>query len=240
VRTAPGALREAARDRRTWAVSLLYIGTFGSFIGYGFAFGLVLRYEFALTPREAVGHTFIGPLLGAFARPLGGALADRLGGARVTLWTFLGMAAGTGTLVLASREGSFALFTATFTALFVLTGLGNGSTYKLIPVLFARQAEQAVTAGADADEAFARVRRLSGAAIAIAGAVGALGGAAVNLAFNLSYTDGSGSGTPAFLCFLAYYAFCVVLLRTLRTGPAAGAATGPAPHPDAAKEASRV
>ncbi|MEU4654845.1 MFS transporter [Streptomyces sp. NPDC023723] len=237
VRTEPGAQREAVRDRRTWAVCLLYIGTFGSFVGYGFAFGLVLRHEFALTPRETVGYTFLGPLLGAFSRPLGGLLADRLGGARVTFWAFLGMAAGTGVLVAATRVGSFTLFVTAFTILFVLTGLGNGSTYKMIPALFAHQAEQEVTAGSDADEAFARARRLSGAVIAVAGAVGALGGAAVNLAFELSYT-GSGSGTPAFAAFLVYYALCLAVLRTLRPAPAPAGHTPH--HPDAAKEASRV
>lgn len=65
VRAAPGAQREAARDRDTWWISLLYIGTFGSFIGYGFSFGLVLQSEFDATPVEAVGYTFLGPLLGS-------------------------------------------------------------------------------------------------------------------------------------------------------------------------------
>ncbi|MBT2410985.1 NarK/NasA family nitrate transporter [Streptomyces sp. ISL-12] len=235
VRAEPGAQREAVRDRRTWCISLLYIGTFGSFIGYGFAFGLVLRHEFALTAREAVGYTFLGPLLGAFSRPLGGVLADRLGSARVTFWAFLGMAAGTGVLVAAAHDGSFALFVTGFTVLFVLTGLGNGSTYKMIPALFARQAEHEVTVGADADRAFARARRLTGAVIAVAGAVGVLGGTAVNVAFELSYTGGSPA--PAFLAFLAYYAFCLAVLRTLRPGRAPA---GYAPHPDAAKETSRV
>ncbi|MBB1253313.1 MFS transporter [Streptomyces alkaliterrae] len=213
VRTPPGAQREAVAVRDTWWISLLYIGTFGSFIGYGFAFGLVLRYEFDATAVEAVGYTFLGPLLGSFSRPLGGLLADRLGGARVTLWNFLGMGAGTGVLLLASGIGSFALFVAGFTALFVLSGVGNGSTYKMIPAVFAKQAEAEVTGGRDAVDAFARARRLSGAVIAIAGAIGALGGAAINLAFLAAYADGSGSGVPAFLAFLGYYVLCVLVIR---------------------------
>ncbi|MCS0639772.1 MFS transporter [Streptomyces sp. LP05-1] len=237
VRAAPGAQREAVRDADTWWISLLYIGTFGSFIGYGFAFGLVLQNEFDATPVEAVGYTFLGPLLGSFSRPLGGLLADRLGGARVSFWNFLAMGAGTVVLVLASRAGSFGLFVAGFTALFVLSGLGNGSTYKMIPAVYARKAEREVTEGADAAGAFARARRLSGAVIAVAGAVGALGGAAINLAFRLSYADGSGSGTPAFLVFLGYYLLCLVVIRSvyLRARPA-----GAAPAADPEPERSRV
>ncbi|NEE52602.1 MFS transporter, partial [Streptomyces sp. SID8455] len=92
-----------------------------------------------------------------------------------------------------------------FTVLFVLSGFGNGSTYKMIPAVFAREAEEAITSGAGAPQAFARARRVSGAVIGIAGAVGALGGVAVNLVFRASYQDG-GSGDTAFLCFLAFYA----------------------------------
>jgi NNP family nitrate/nitrite transporter-like MFS transporter len=222
VRAAPGTQREAARDRDTWWISLLYIGTFGSFIGYGFAFGLVLQNEFDATPLTAVGYTFLGPLLGSVARPLGGLLADRLGGARVTFWNFLGMGAGTLVLLGAARADSFALFVAGFTALFVLSGIGNGSTYKMIPAVFAGRAEAEVTAGRDAGAAFAWARRLSGAVIAIAGAIGALGGAAINIAFKLAYSDSSGSGAPAFLAFLGYYALCMVLIRAvyLRQRPA--------------------
>ncbi|MFJ8111571.1 MFS transporter [Streptomyces sp. NPDC096132] len=237
VRAAPGAQREAARDPDTWWISLLYIGTFGSFIGYGFAFGLVLQNEFGASPREAVGYTFLGPLLGSFFRPLGGLLADRLGGARVTFWTFLGMGAGTAVLIVAAERNSFGMFVAGFTALFVLSGFGNGSTYKMIPAVFAKKAEHEVTSGGDARGAFVRARRLSGAVIAIAGAIGALGGAAINLAFKLSYTDGAGSGTPAFIAFLAYYIVCLVVIRAVylrRT------ATDDKKPTDAVKEASSV
>jgi NNP family nitrate/nitrite transporter-like MFS transporter len=213
VRSEPGALRDAARDPETWRISLLYIGTFGSFIGYGFAFGLVLQNEFGASPAQAVAHTFAGPLLGSLCRPLGGWAADRWGGALVTLWTFLGLACGTVVLIIAAAAGSFGLFVAGFTTLFVLSGIGNGSTYKMIPAVFAQRAERAVLAGAGRAQALAQARRLSGAVIAVAGAVGALGGAAINLCFKISYTDAGGSGIPAFMAFLAYYALCVTVLH---------------------------
>ncbi|MGW7340236.1 MFS transporter [Streptomyces sp. NPDC054808] len=229
IRTEPGAQREAAADPHTWWISLLYIGTFGSFIGFGFAFGLVLQNQFGSSPLEAASFTFLGPLLGSVARPLGGRVADRWGGARVTLWAFAGMAGGIGVLLVATRSDSFALFVAGFTALFVMSGVGNGSTYKMIPAVFARQAEEAVTSGRDAAAAFARSRRLSGAVIGIAGAVGALGGVAINLAFRSSYGE-LGTGEPAFYAFLGFYGLCAVLIRVvyLRGAGAAGALPGSA------------
>ncbi len=209
VRTAPGAGRQAAADPHTWWISLLYVGTFGSFIGYGFAFGLVLQNEFGCTALRAASYTFLGPLLGSLFRPLGGRLADRLGGARVTCWALLGLAAGTAALLAASRSRSFPLFVAAFTAQFVLSGIGNGATYKMIPAVFARQARRAIAAGRPEAGELARARRLSGAVIGIAGAVGALGGVAVNLAFRAAYSGPHGSGAPAFWGFLGYYAVCV-------------------------------
>ncbi|WP_329120437.1 nitrate/nitrite transporter [Streptomyces sp. NBC_01353] len=221
VRSEKGSQRDALRTPHTWWISLLYIGTFGSFIGYGFAFGLVLQTQFGSSPLEAASYTFLGPLLGSFARPFGGRLADRWGGALVTAWTFVAMAAGTGGLLLASARGSFGLFVGGFTILFVLTGIGNGSTYKMIPAVFAEQAGREVTDGGDATAAFARARRLSGAVIGIAGAVGALGGVAVNLAFRGAYGSEGGSGAPAFLAFLGFYALCVVVTWVVYLRPAA-------------------
>lgn len=85
VRNDTGAAREAVSDPQMWIMSLLYIGMFGSFIGYSFAFGLVLQGQFGRTPLQAAAVTFIGPLLGSLIRPVGGALSDRIGGSRVTL-----------------------------------------------------------------------------------------------------------------------------------------------------------
>ncbi len=100
------ALRDAARDAHTWIISFLYIGTFGSFIGFGFAFGQVLQVQFAGTfdtPTKVAALTFLGPLLASLARPLGGRLADRLGGSRVTTMAFAAMAAGAAVVLAESR-----------------------------------------------------------------------------------------------------------------------------------------
>jgi NNP family nitrate/nitrite transporter-like MFS transporter len=218
VRNDTGAFKESIRERQTWIMSFLYIGTFGSFIGYSFAFGLVLQNQFGRTPLQAASVTFIGPLLGSLIRPYGGKLADRLGGARVTFWNFVGMGAATGVVIVASAIDSLVLFTAGFVLLFALSGLGNGSTYKMIPAIFRGQARVAIAEGADETTAFLRARRVSGAVIGIAGAVGALGGLFINLAFRQSFTS-AGSGDPAFWSFLAFYMVCVVVTYVVYLRP---------------------
>ncbi|MFF7183045.1 MFS transporter [Streptomyces sp. NPDC008121] len=202
VRNDTGAVKEALAARHTWIMAFLYIGTFGSFIGYSFAFGLVLQTQFGRTPLQAASLTFIGPLLGSLIRPVGGSLADKHGGARITLWNFVAMAAATVVVIYASVVESLAVFLVGFIALFVLSGLGNGSTFKMIPAIFLAQGHRKGLAG---EEAEAYGRRLSGAAMGLIGAVGALGGLGINLAFRQSFQT-TGSGTWAFVAFLAFYA----------------------------------
>ena len=196
-------MRDAAREPHTWIMSLLYIGTFGSFIGFGFAFGQVLQVQFAdvfSSPVKAAYLTFLGPLLGSLIRPVGGALADRLGGARVTFWNFVAMAIGAAVVLLASQQRSLPLYLVGFIALFVFSGVGNGSTYKMIPAIFRGKHP------ADEGEA----RRLSGAVIGIAGAIGAFGGVLVNLAFRQSFLTYQ-TADAAYLAFIAFYALCVLV-----------------------------
>jgi MFS transporter, NNP family, nitrate/nitrite transporter len=196
------AIRDVVRDAHTWIVSVLYIGTFGSFIGFGFAFGQVLQVQFPAdfdTPIKAAYLAFLGPLLGSLVRPVGGWAADRLGGARVTCWNFGAMALGAGLVLFASAQKSLGLFVAGFTAMFVLSGIGNGSVYKMIPAIF--RAKTATEAEA---------RRLSGALIGVAGAVGAFGGVLVNLAFRQSFLAYK-SGDGAYVAFMAFYALCALL-----------------------------
>ncbi|MFH9004478.1 nitrate/nitrite transporter [Streptomyces afghaniensis] len=204
VKNDTGAAKDAARDAHTWIMSFLYIGTFGSFIGYSFAFGQVLQNQFGRTPLEAAYVTFIGPLLGSLIRPLGGWMADKYGGAKISLWNYVGMGVATAVLIGASMEKSLALFTAAFVVLFVLSGLGNGSTFKMIPGIFQNKA---LAKGLQGEAAAAYGRRLSGASMGLIGAVGALGGVGINLAFRQSFLS-YGSGTGAFVAFLAFYAVC--------------------------------
>jgi NNP family nitrate/nitrite transporter-like MFS transporter len=196
-------MRDATREPHTWIMSFLYIGTFGSFIGFGFAFGQVLQVQFAdifNTPVKAAYLTFLGPLLGSLIRPVGGALADKLGGARVTFWNFVAMGVGASLVLLASQQRSLPLYLVGFVALFVFSGIGNGSTYKMIPRIFALKNPD------DNHEA----RRLSGAVIGIAGAIGAFGGVLVNLAFRQSFLTYK-TADAAYIAFIVFYAVCVLV-----------------------------
>ena len=222
VRNEKRALRDVCRNRHTWLISILYIGTFGSFIGFGFAFGQVLSIQFpshfsrlvhgkhVLDPIKVAYLTFLGPLIGSLIRPVGGWLADRAGGARTTLVNFALMAGASILVLEASTKHSLPMFMVGFMLLFVLSGIGNGSTYKMIPAIFRAEAEQRLTAGADAVAAHSEARRLSNALIGVAGAIGAFGGVFVNIAFRQSFLT-THNGNAAYLAFAAFYLVCFVI-----------------------------
>ncbi|MEU1056272.1 nitrate/nitrite transporter [Streptomyces sp. NPDC005876] len=224
VKNDTGAAKDAARDRHTWIMAFLYVGTFGSFIGYSFAFGQVLQNGFGRTPLQAAYVTFIGPLLGSLIRPVGGRLADKYGGARITLWNYVAMGAATAVLIVASMRQSLGLFVAAFVVLFVLSGLGNGSTFKMIPGIFQAKAR---AKGLTGEAAASYGRRLSGASMGLIGAVGALGGVGINLAFRQSFLS-YGSGTGAFVAFLAFYAACFAVTWAVYLRRPAATTAGPA------------
>ncbi len=204
-----------ARRRHTWTMSWLYVGTFGSFIGYSAGLPLLIKGQFA--DPNAIKYAFLGPLVGSITRPIGGWLADRLGGARVTLCNFGVMAcAVVGVLFFLTnqeRSWAFAGFLAMFLVLFVATGVGNGSTFRMVPVIFrAHLAHQASETGAVVDQSAvaAAGRRESAAALGIISAIGAYGGFLIPQSFGLS-TNATGGPQAALISFIAFYGSCMVL-----------------------------
>ena len=199
----------ALKHGQTWVMSLLYIGTFGSFIGYAFALPLVIKNTFpeflASHPFIATylaGLGFVGALIGSVARPFGGWLADRIGGARVTLAVFLGEALFTVTAISGVNEHSFTIFFASFMAIFLLAGMGNGSTYRMIPSIFAELGRQeASQKGLDPKATVLDFKRQAAAVIGIAGAIGAFGGFLIQVIFREASLPVSAAvkaaGTPA-------------------------------------------
>ncbi len=218
-----GAMAEALRFRDSWVMSFLYIGTFGSFIGFSFAFGQVLQINFlaggdnaAQASLHAAQIAFLGPLLGSIARPYGGKIADRVGGGKVTMYTFIAMIVAAGILVGtgmiddgatgAPTGAQMTGYVAGFILLFVLSGIGNGSTYKMIPSIFEAKAQSHDEWSRDEKAAWSR--SMSGALIGFAGAIGALGGVFINVVLRASYVSDAKSATNAFWVFLAFYVVC--------------------------------
>ncbi|SDU89222.1 MFS transporter, NNP family, nitrate/nitrite transporter [Microlunatus sagamiharensis] len=225
---AKGAMREVMRHRQTWIVSLLYIGTFGSFIGFGFAFGQVLLVQFPEdfdVPVKAAALTFLGPLLGSFIRPVGGALADRFRGSVVSAVNFGAMALGALVVLVASRLHSLPVFVVGFVLLFVLSGLGNGSVYKMIPAIFNAKAQLATGTGGDVEAETRLAGRRAGALIGLAGAIGGLGGVLVNLAFRQSFLTLK-NGDGAYVAFIVFYVVCVVVTWAAFLRPRPGRLAG--------------
>ena len=198
-----------ARHKQTWIMSILYIATFGSFVGYSAAFPLLLKTQF---PQITANLAFLGALIGSIARPFGGYLADKLGGARVTFWNFVAMALATLGVLHFLQEKNFAGFLTMFLALFVTTGLGNGSTFRMIPVIFrSERMRQARGRGPEAEtEALRHARRDSAAVLGLSSAIGALGGYFIPRGFGASIKATGGPET-ALSGFLAYYVVSIVL-----------------------------
>jgi NNP family nitrate/nitrite transporter-like MFS transporter len=233
-RTDARSMIDVLAYRDSWLISLLYIGTFGSFIGFGFAFGQVLQISFLaglshgghVTPAmtgqaslHAAQIAFLGPVLGSLFRPVGGWLSDRFGGGKVTLYTFGAMIVTAGWLVAAGEIGdathrppsgaNMAAIIGGFITLFVLSGMGNGSTYKMIPSIFEAKSRSLDSLSAAEQRAWSQ--RMSGALIGIAGAIGALGGVGVNIALRASYLSAAKSATMAFWVFLVFYVLCAII-----------------------------
>jgi NNP family nitrate/nitrite transporter-like MFS transporter len=212
------------RNKHTWVMSWLYIGTFGSFIGYSAAFPLLLKTQF---PQLTMNLAFLGALVGSLARPLGGKLADRIGGARVTLWNFVAMGLATAGVIYFVREHSFPGFLAMFLILFVTTGVGNGSTFRMIPVIFRRENLRAVRGqGLEAEQRAMNVaRRESAAAIGFISAIGACGGYLIPRSFGASI-HATGGPEMALVGFLVFYVTCVGLTWSFYARRTASAVAG--------------
>ncbi|MGE0434535.1 MAG: hypothetical protein AB7S36_19915, partial [Planctomycetota bacterium] len=149
------------RNKHNWIMTWLYVMTFGSFIGFSAAFPKLIVDVFGYIRVDAAGNplaevirnphgpnalafAWLGPLVGSLIRPVGGWLSDKFGGARVTHWDTLlmiGATIGVAYFVVAARnsatpEDHFVPFLILFLILFVTTGIGNGSTFRMIPIIF--------------------------------------------------------------------------------------------------------
>lgn len=196
------------RRKHNWIMCFLYLGTFGSFIGFSAGFPLLIKYLYpAVRPLQ---YAWLGPLIGALARPFGGWLSDKIGGARVTVASFALMVIAVLMAMISlpgpQSSGSFGGFMASFLALFFLSGLGNGSTFAMIPVIFNTLSQRGMVDDSPAELARAEAAgaKESAAVLGFSGAIGAYGGFFIPKSFGSSFAL---TGTPhaALWFFVGFY-----------------------------------
>jgi NNP family nitrate/nitrite transporter-like MFS transporter len=200
--------------RDNWLLSWLYLGTFGSFIGYAAAFPLLAQAEYG--PGPLLAYAFVGPLVGAVARPLGGWLADRWGGARLALASFAAMALATLGLLLAlphgGTGGSYPAFLALFALLFFASGLGNGAVFHMIPAVLLRARQRAAGSEPEAQRRALREGTLEGAAsLGFASSIAAFGGFVIPKSYGTALAL-TGDASAALYLFLVFYASCIAVI----------------------------
>jgi len=196
-----------------WVMCVLYIGTFGSFIGFSAAFPLLCKLTFP--DINVLQYVFLGPLVGALARAGTGWISDRFGGGRVTFWVFAGMILATLGVIWSRHTMSFPAYFASFIALFFFTGVGNASTFQMIPVIMGREVPRLMPklSGIDLSRLIAME---SAGIVAFSSAIGAYGGFFIPKAYGTAIAL---TGTPgaALWAFLAFYVVCLVLTWVVYT-----------------------
>ncbi|MDI1287072.1 MAG: MFS transporter [Reyranella sp.] len=193
--------------RHNWIMCWLYTGTFGSFIGYSAGFPLLAKTQFP--EINALQYAFLGPLLGALSRSLTGWIADRWGGGRVTFWVFVVMALGALGVVHFLEEKNFAGFFAMFLLLFLASGVGNASTFQMIPAIMRKDMDRLMP-GASADTRRMQSDKESAAIIGFTSAIAAYGAFFIPKSFGSSIAM-TGGASLALYGFLAFYLSCIAI-----------------------------
>ena len=201
------------KNKHTWAMTIIYVMTFGSFIGYSAALPLTIKVVFGFQHVEVDGlmthdltnpdgpsalmWAWMGPFIGALIRPIGGMMADKLGGARVTQWisvVMVGSAVGLAYILQqayasATPQDYFVPFMGLFLLLFAATGIGNGSTFRTIAIVFDKEQ--------------------TGPVLGWTSAVAAYGAFIIPKVFG----EQMGAGTPEYALygFAIFYAVCIAI-----------------------------
>jgi NNP family nitrate/nitrite transporter-like MFS transporter len=197
--------------KHNWIMCILYTGTFGSFIGYSAGFPLLMKTQFPAV--EALNYAFLGPLVGALSRAATGWISDKFGGGRVTFWTFLGMIIAVGGVLfflgIKEQPGAFWGFFACFMALFFLTGVGNASTFQMIPSIMRQEIPRLMPQLDEAANLKAAEREAS-SIIAFTSAIAAYGAFFIPKAYGTSIGM-TGGPEAALWGFGVFYAVCVLI-----------------------------
>ena len=204
---------QAVIFRRThnWVMCWLYTGTFGSFIGYSAGFPLLSKVLFPEV--NALKYAFLGPLVGAVSRALAGKACDRIGGGRITFWVFIGMCFGVGGILYAigmkGDPSAFPIFFASFLFLFAMTGVGNASTFQMIPAIMRKEVAR-LEPGLKGAELVKQSDKESAAIIGFTSAVAAYGAFFIPKSFGTSIAA-TGGASAALYGFLGFYLTCIAI-----------------------------
>jgi NNP family nitrate/nitrite transporter-like MFS transporter len=191
----------------------LYTGTFGSFIGYSAGFPLLAKTQFP--EIDSIGYVFLGPLIGALSRAATGWLSDRFGGGRVSVVVYLTMIAAVLGIIyflgIKDQPGAFWGFFAMFLILFAATGVGNASTFQMIPIMFATLRQRALEpVGVDQEQIRREASKEAAAVIAFSSAIAAYGAFWIPRSYGTSIAA-TGGPEAALWCFIAFYVVCVAV-----------------------------
>ncbi len=194
-----------------WIMCWLYTGTFGSFIGFSAAFPLLSKILFP--EINALQYAFLGPLVGAVARALAGKPSDRIGGGRITFWVFIAMCLGViGILYAIGMKGSssaFPVFFASFLFLFAATGVGNASTFQMIPAIMRKEVAR-LEPQLSAIDRVKQSDKESAAIIGFTSAIAAFGAFFIPKSFGSSIVL-TGGAEVALYGFLVFYMSCIAV-----------------------------
>ena len=193
--------------KHNWLMCWLYTGTFGSFIGFSAGLPLLAKSQFP--DVNVLKYVFLGPLVGAVSRAATGWVSDKFGGARVTLWVFAGMMFGVIGVMYFLGQKDFFGFLGMFVFMFFVTGVGNASTFQMIPVIMRQEVPRLMPA-LNAAEATRQAEKESAAIVGFTSAIAAYGAFFIPKSFGSSI---AATGTPmaALWGFLIFYASCAAL-----------------------------
>ena len=197
--------------KHNWIMCWLYTGTFGSFIGYAAGFPLLMKTQFP--DVNALQFAFLGPLVGALSRSMTGWISDKWGGARVTFWVFVLMILAVGGVLyflgIKDQPGAFWGFFAMFMILFFATGVGNASTFQMIPIIM-REEMPRVMPALDATQRIRQAEKESAAIIGFTSAIAAYGAFFIPKSYGTSISM-TGGPEGALWAFLIFYATCAAI-----------------------------
>lgn len=199
------------RRFHNWVMCWLYTGTFGSFIGYSAGFPLLTKILFPEV--NALQYAFLGPLIGALSRAAAGKACDRYGGGRITFWVFVAMSVGVIGILYAigmrGTPGAFPVFFLSFLFLFAASGVGNASTFQMIPAIMRKEVAR-LEPGLKGQKLVQQSDKEAAAIIGFTSAVAAYGAFFIPKSFGTSLSM-TGSAAPALYAFLAFYVSCIAL-----------------------------